>query len=348
MRSFKVSFTPSIYYFYLFSYYLCVVVILLSSQARFKWIAFLCASLICIAIFFILLCQNFRFKQAKKFRYRKIQTHYPRCVALGSCSALLFTLSVIAFTFSQQLAFPATLYIASLIALFFSVRLFLAESDHFEKYYQGGIAWLIRLAWIAVTFYCYSLARHTFMTLADLTYEQTATRLTVIGYAGLLTALFISASLVTVFWILLLFENASVVCGNKPLIMKRNALPVVIPVIATAVITWNIFSTNTSPVLNFTFSVIVPLETRDTFICHKQQRYIPDAVARYYLEAGENSWRVFERQNNGWEVRRLECQHKAPGYRLSEIKNREELVSEKLQALGENARAMQRALLPSP
>jgi len=348
VRTFNVSFTPSIYYFYLFIYYLCLAVMLLSSHARLKWIGFLFVSLVSIAIFFILLCQNVTFKKAKKFKYRKIRTQYAHCVGLASCSAILFASSIIAFSFSRQLAWSATLYISSLIALFFSVTIFLSESEYFEKYYKGGIAWLIKLAWLAVTFYCYALARHTFMTLADLTYEQTSSRLTVIGYAGLMTALFISASMVAIFWIVLFFENAHVAYGNKQLVMKRNATPIIIPVIATTIMTWNILSTNTSPVLNFAFSVVVPLETRDTFTCHNQQLYIPDGVTRYYLEAGKNDYRVFEHHDKQWEVRRLACQDTKPWYRLSEIKNREDLVTEKLQALSKAAQAMQHTILRLP
>ncbi|MEZ3499990.1 hypothetical protein HP564_10675 [Pantoea sp. KPR_PJ] len=319
---------------------------LLSSHDRFKWIAFLLVSIISIAIFFVLLCQNFSFKKKKKFKYRHLRTQYEHCVGLACCSTILFALSIIAFHLSQQIEWSATLYISSLIALFFSVTIFLAENEYFEKYYKNGISWLIRLAWLGVTFYCYAFARHTFMTLADLTYEQTSSRLTVIGYAGLMTALFISASLVAIFWIVLFFENTPVYHGNKRLTMKRDATPIIIPVIATTVMTWSIFSTHTSPVLNFAFNVIVPLETRDTFTCHNQQRYIPDAVTRYYLDAGKGNYRVFEQHDGKWEVRRLECQEKKPGYRLSEINNREELVTEKLKRMGREAQAMQNTLLP--
>lgn len=348
MRTFKISFTPSIYYFYLFAYTLCLIVMVLSSDVPFKWIKCLFIFLACIAIFFILLCQNFTFKKANKFKQRRIRTQYTHCVALASCSTLLFVAGVIAFNLSSELSWPATFFLFSYIALFFSLSLFLSESEYFEKHYKEGITWLFKLAWIAVTFYCYALARHTFMTLADLTYEQTATRLTVIGYAGILTTLFISAVMMILFLGVVSFETASVSHGNKQLIMKRDVNPILIPVLITPLIAWSYFSTHTSPVLNFAFSVIVPLETRDTFTCHNQQLYIPDGVTRYYLEAGKNDYRVFEHHDKQWEVRRLACQDTKPWYRLSEIKNREDLVTEKLQALSKAAQAMQHTILRLP
>lgn len=343
MKSFKVKANDIIYFYYAVVYYLCLSLILIFTMPPDKRaISSLLFFMLFLVMFFIFMSKGFFKKSRRKIVKRKhkekrIRITYNVSVALALFSSLIFLCAIITYIASDDLTGPFTFLLISLISLFVSLSIFLSESENYNQHYKNAASGIVKTGWIGGSFYAYALARHDFMRLADLTYEQTASRFFVIIYAGLTVIAIVSLVITSISLVLTIFEKVSINVNGRAMIIARDSFPLTIPLFMTALVVLLLYLSNAKPIFNTALEISIPLDTTDTFKCNGTTMLLSEEGEHYYFLVKENEYRVFTLKHDGWYSARLNCYKEKPYFRLSDIQSKKEIVTSNFKAIEKNA-----------
>lgn len=332
-----------IYFYYAAIYYFCISIILIGQADPVnRSIVSLLLFLVSLGLFFIFMTKGFFTKRPRKshakLRYkRKIKTEYSSSITFALISSVSFLLAIVCYALLNDKILSFTWMLISLVLFFVASSIFLSENHTYNQHYKSALSWIVKIGWIAGSFYAYALARHDFMNIADLTYEQTASRFYVILYAGLIVVTY-SASLVILAGLFLYkFEEKSINVNAKEIWIIRDSSPLSVPISMAAMVILLMLISNTKLIFNTALNISIPVDTTNTFKCNGTPMVLGNKGEHYYLLVKEDEYRVFTYRDNNWYALRLSCHKDKPYFSTSEIKSKREIVESNFSSIKKNA-----------
>jgi len=343
MKTAKLTAKRIIYFYYAVIYYFCISITLLAKIETVKRsITALVLFLFSLIIFFTFMAKGFFRSPSHKGiikspKHRKIITQYNSSIVLALYSSIIFFCAILSYLFQTEKTVSLLLLISSTVLLFLSSSVFLSESNIYNQHYKSATSWIVKIGWIVGSFYAYAQARHDFMNIADLTYDQTASRFCVILYAGLILMTYVSLAVTSAGVALFFFEKTSTNVNKKDIIFIRDSFPLFIPLTMTAIVTLLIITSNLKLVFNTALNISIPVDATETFKCNDASMMLAGKGEKYYLLLNEGEYRVFTHRNENWYSSRLTCLKEKPYFETSEIKNKEDIIKSNFENLKKNA-----------
>ncbi|MEB5972251.1 hypothetical protein ACWXVW_18060 [Pantoea dispersa] len=343
MKTAKLAAKRIIYFYYAAIYYFCIsITFLAKTETAKRSITALVLFLFSLIIFFTFMAKGF-FRTPphkgiiKNPKHRKIITQYNSSIVLALYSSIIFFCAILSYLFQTEKTVSLLLLLSSTVLLFLSSSVFLSESNIYNQHYKSATSWIVKIGWIAGSFYAYAQARHDFMNIADLTYDQTASRFCVILYAGLILITYVSLAVASAGVALFFFEETSTNVNKKDIIIIRDSSPLFIPLTMTAFVTLLIIISNLKPVFNTALNISIPVDATETFKCNGASMMLAGEGEKYYLLLNEGEYRVFTHKNKNWYSSRLTCLKEKPYFEISEIKNKKDIITSNFENLKKNA-----------
>lgn len=265
-------------------------------------------------------------------------SEYSFSINLAFCSSVLFLLSILTYVFLTDKTISFLLLLSSTGLIYICSAIFLSENHAYTQHYKSPLSWIVRISWVAGSFYAYALARHDFMNIADLAYDQTASRFFVILYAGLIVMAYISLAVTSAGLFFYKFEDTSLTDNKKEVRIIRESFPLFIPLSMTAIISILIFISNTKLIFNTALNISIPVDTTDTFKCNDTSMVLGSEGDHYYLLVDKGEYRVFTYKHDDWYVSALNCRKEKPYFILTDIKRKNEIISDNFSGIIKNAR----------
>lgn len=197
--------------------------------------------------------------------------------------------------------------------------------------YNVLFSFIFRCSWLVVFFISYVIAKNAMMEVADITFEASATKLTVISLACIYFILFYFSLVMCGSVFLTFLEKKETVAKSRlDYIITLPALPFMLLIVSSWMIFYVAFNVNLQTLFNYVMTRTVALDTRNTFSCNDRYLTIKALPRARYLTVGENDYRIFAPSKQLYSTWRLKCVSTPPGYRYWPVMDADDVVNAQL------------------
>ncbi|KAA9000700.1 hypothetical protein FJU30_10845 [Affinibrenneria salicis] len=275
----------------------------------------------------------FRRKPARSNEWKvkskiSLMSQYALSIRLSLLASLVFLISCVLFRFSSRLGITPFIMCAVVFCalMYMALCFYISNSERGDGAVKNIFWTFFKISWLAVSVYCYALARDFFMEVIDIPYEQVISKVTVLGYSIVLFVMSYLAFASFAILIIVFFENKKINFAEKTIRLENySSAPILVPLFCAWYIFFIIYMVNASSIANYVFNVTIPLDTRTDFFCHNRYMIIDEQPNAVYMTVPRDGYRAFVPVRGSWQTYRLTCITDAPYYSYQPVKLKSDL-----------------------
>lgn len=320
MKSVYITPPSAYYWFAVLSYMLSFLFLTPKDSEAFPAVVWINTVGACILIIISRLTNG----RCLKISSLKHVTTYNSIITLGFLQLACFSLACLLYRFhdSVGLNYSVIFFVLSLFALCLMVYFyfdFLNGAQHINRI----SVFLFKMSWLLVSIWIYSFSRSIFMQAADIPYEQTLTKISVLGYAFLIISfIYVSLSLLLVMLLLLLQKVKRLKPGRKKI---YSSFAVFVPCFLFWVTLSSFYQVNLLNTMKVVFNVTMPMDSRDTFYCHDMYMRSKLLETAIYIKVSDSDYRAALPYNFEYQFLRLKCSELPPYYVITPVEDANDL-----------------------
>lgn len=320
MKSVYIAPPSAYYWFIILSYMVSLLFLTPEKSVAFPAVVWIIMAGICALI----ISSKLTGGRCLRINSLKHVTIYNSIISLGFLQSACFSLACLLYRFHDSigLSYSLIFFIFSLFALCLMVYFyvdFLSGSQHVSRI----SVFILKVSWVFVSIWIYSLSRSIFMHSVDIPYEQTVTKVSVLGYALLLISfVYVYLGVLSVMLLFLLQKVKRLKSGRKKV---YSSFVVFIPSFFFWITMSSIYQVNLLNAMKVVFNVTMPMDARDTFFCHDtymRSRLLKKAI---YIKVSDSDYRVALPYNFEYQFLRLRCLESSPYYAIIPVEDADNL-----------------------